>query len=97
MDFPIVDLFDDDLSAVWLLKYFHENKLKCPHYGRNVEEAREFRQTQRSRLTVYRCGARAVKGSTIFTVGRYLRESTSGQRRPFCCCVAYVKVSRQRR
>ena len=30
MDFPIVDLFDDDLSAGWLLKHFHQNELKCP-------------------------------------------------------------------
>jgi len=43
MDFPIVDLFDDDLSAAWLLKYFHSNDLRCPHCGRSVEEARVFR------------------------------------------------------
>jgi hypothetical protein len=26
MDFPTVDLFDDDLGAVWLLKYFHQGE-----------------------------------------------------------------------
>jgi len=55
MDFPIIDLFDDDLSAAWLLKYFHQDGLRCPHCGRAVEEARPFRQTKRSRLSVYRC------------------------------------------
>jgi hypothetical protein len=36
MDFPIVDLFDDDLGMVWLLKYFHQNELRCPHCGKSV-------------------------------------------------------------
>jgi hypothetical protein len=54
MDFPIVDLFDDDLSAAWLLKYFHQDDLWCPHCGRSVKEVRVFRMTKRSRLTVYR-------------------------------------------
>lgn len=60
MDFPIVDLFDDDLSAIWLLKYFHQNELKCPHCGKSVEEARVFRTTKKSRLTVYRCSCQGI-------------------------------------
>lgn len=60
MDFPIVDLFDDDLSATWLLKYFHQNELKCPHCGRSVKEARVFRVTKKSRLTVYRCACQGI-------------------------------------
>jgi hypothetical protein len=60
MDFPIVELFDDDLSAVWLLKYFHQNELGCPRCGRSVEEARVFRVTKRSRLTVYRCPCQGI-------------------------------------
>ena len=55
MDFPIVDLFDDDLSEAWLLKYFHQNELKCPHCRRSAEEARVFRITKKSQLTTYRC------------------------------------------
>jgi len=55
MDFPIVDLLDDDLSTLWLLKYFHPEGLKCPHCGKGVEEAREFRKTKKSQVTVYRC------------------------------------------
>jgi hypothetical protein len=60
MDFPIVDLLDDDLSTAWLLKYFHQNELKCPHCGMGVEEAREFRTTKKSQLTVYRCSCQGI-------------------------------------
>jgi transposase-like protein len=75
MDFPIVELFDDDLSAVWLLKYFHQNELRCPHCGRSVEEARVFRETKRSRLTVYRCPCQGIYNlysGTVFE-GKHLR------------------------
>jgi transposase-like protein len=76
MDFPIVELFDDDLSAVWLLKYFHQDDLKCPHCGRSVEEAREFRTTKRSQLTVYRCqgcqGIYNLYSGTVFE-GKHFR------------------------
>ena len=75
MDFPIVDLFDDDLSAAWLLKYFHQGQLRCPHCGRGVEEARVFRATRRGRLTVYRCACQGVYNlysGTLFQ-GKHLR------------------------
>ena len=75
MDFPIVELFDDDLSAVWLLKYFHQNELRCPHCGRSVEEARVFRVTKMSRLTVYRCPCQGIYNlysGTVFE-GKHLR------------------------
>lgn len=55
MDFPIVDLLDDELSEIWLTKYFHLNGLRCPHCSTEVKGAREFRQTRKSHLTVYRC------------------------------------------
>lgn len=55
MDFPIVDLLDDALSAAWLLRHFHPAGLRCPHCGAGVEEARAFRKTKRSQLAVYRC------------------------------------------
>ena len=55
MDFPIVDLMDDEVCCRWLLKYFHKDTLSCPHCGKRVEEARVFRTTRRSQLTVYRC------------------------------------------
>jgi transposase-like protein len=76
MEFPIVDLVDDDLSAGWLLKYFHPNGLRCPHCGSDVERAREFRQTKSSQLTVYRCngcqGVYNLYSGTVFE-GRHLR------------------------
>jgi len=55
MDFPIADLLDDDVSAAWLLKYFHQGDLHCPHCGKDVKETREFRTTKKSGLVVYRC------------------------------------------
>jgi hypothetical protein len=76
MDFPIVDLLDDDLSKAWLLKYFHQNQLKCPHCGKGVEEAREFRTTSKSQLIVYRCrhcqGIYNLYSGTVFE-GKHFR------------------------
>ena len=75
MDFPIVDLLDDELSVAWLLKYFHPNGLRCVQCQASLEQAREFRQTQASRLTVYRCRVCAktynVYSGTVFE-GRQL-------------------------
>src|SRR5437867_9594066 len=76
MDFPIVDLLDDDVSTTWLLKYFHPRGLKCPHCGLNVNQARAFRQTKRSQLCVYRCekchGTYTLYSDTVFE-GKHLR------------------------
>ena len=76
MDFPIVDLFDDDISMVWLLKYFHPHGLKCPHCQTSVKKARVFRKLQRSTLTVYRCakcdGVYTLFSGTVFA-GTHLR------------------------
>lgn len=75
MDFPIVDLFDDELSEAWLLKYFHRGRLRCPHCGRSVEEARFFRMTTKSRVKVYRCvcgGVYNVYSGTVFQ-GKHFR------------------------
>ena len=55
MDFPIVDLLSDELATEWLLQHFHPDGLKCPHCQTSVEEARAFRQTGKSNLSVYRC------------------------------------------
>lgn len=76
MDFPIVELLDDDVSATWLQKYFHPTGLHCPHCGTGVTEAREFRTTAKSRLTVYRCqccqGIYNLYSGTVFA-GSHLR------------------------
>src|SRR5512134_1972681 len=65
MDFPIVDVLDDDVSVAWLLKYLHPHGLKCPRCGAGVRAARAFRHTQRSQLTVYRC--RCQSTYTLYT------------------------------
>ena len=70
MDFPILDLVDDDLATSWLLNPFHPHGLKCPHCGARVREARPFRQTTTSQLTVHRClvcqGIYNLYSSTVF-------------------------------
>jgi predicted RNA-binding Zn-ribbon protein involved in translation (DUF1610 family) len=55
MEFPIIELLDCKRSEAWIKEYFHQDGFKCPSCGASVEEAREFRQTERSQLTVYRC------------------------------------------
>jgi len=76
MDFPIVDLLDDELSRQWILKHFHPEGLKCPHCQAGLDRAREFRQTKTSQLTVYRCndceGIYNLYSRTVFA-GRYFR------------------------
>lgn len=76
MDFPIVELIDDELGAAWVQKHFHPHGLKCPHCQASVDNGREFRQTQTSGLTVYRCrqcgGTYNLYSGTVFE-GRRLR------------------------
>lgn len=76
MDFPIVNLLDNELSGQWLLQHFHPDGLKCPHCGAGLAQAREFRQTKTSQLTVYRCipcqGIYNLYSRTVFE-GRYFR------------------------
>jgi transposase-like protein len=53
MIFPITDLLDDGHSERWLLEHFHPEGLRCPKCGST--KRRFFRETQTSRLAVYRC------------------------------------------
>jgi transposase-like protein len=53
MIFPITDLLDDGRSETWLLEHFHPKGLRCPKCGST--RRRFFRETEASRLTVYRC------------------------------------------
>ena len=55
MEFPIQDLLGYEESVEWLLAHFHAEGLRCPECEQPVEKSREFRQTKRSELTVYRC------------------------------------------
>jgi hypothetical protein len=57
MEFPIVDLLDHDSSVEWIIRHFHPRGFRCPKCQKPVEQAREFRRTRRSELTVYRCRA----------------------------------------
>ena len=70
MDFPILDLIDNASATEWLLNHFHPDGLKCPHCESGVAEARPFRQTPTSQLTVYRClvcdGIYNLYSSTVF-------------------------------
>ena len=36
MDFPILDLIDNESASDWLLNHFHPNGLTCPHCEANV-------------------------------------------------------------
>jgi transposase-like protein len=53
MIFSITDLLDDEQSEKWLLEHFHPEGCRCPKCGST--RRRFFRQTQTSKLTVYRC------------------------------------------
>lgn len=64
MDFPILDICDDELGVVWLRKYFHPQGLHCPQCGASVKQARFFGQTRRSRITLYRCR----RCETVYTI-----------------------------
>jgi transposase-like protein len=55
MEFPIIELLDHETSVAWLLSHFHPKGLQCPRCEHGVEEARNYRQTKVSQLTVYRC------------------------------------------
>ena len=48
-------LLDYERSVAWIEEYFHPDGFRCPNCKAQVEQAREFRQTERSQLTVYRC------------------------------------------
>jgi transposase-like protein len=53
MIFPITELLDDARSEKWLLEHFHPEGLQCPKCSST--RRRIFRETQTSRLLVYRC------------------------------------------
>jgi hypothetical protein len=53
MIFPITELLDDKHSEEWLLEHFHPEGLRCPKCASS--RRRTFRETETSRLTVYRC------------------------------------------
>ena len=70
MDFPILDLLDDEISEAWLLKHFHPQGMGCPHCHSGHNGARYFRANSGSGLPVYRCqhcqGIYHLYSGTIF-------------------------------
>ena len=55
MDFPITELLAREESRNWIVEHFHQGALRCPRCHASVQNAREFRTTKKSQLTVYRC------------------------------------------
>lgn len=70
MDFPIIELIDEDQATVWLLKHFHPEGLRCRHCGADVEGSRHFGRTRKSHLQIYRClscgGVYNLYSGTVF-------------------------------
>lgn len=70
MDFPILDICDDELGEVWLRKHFHPHGLHCPQCRASVKQSRFFGQTRCSHVTMYRCqhcqSAYTVYTGTLF-------------------------------
>lgn len=57
MRFPIIDLLGMDNCKAWLKAHFHPDGFCCPHCQASLKQARKFRETKESQLTVYRCEA----------------------------------------
>src|SRR5262249_26958437 len=55
IEFPIVELMSSQSSYEWLVEYFHPTGLVCPHCGRGLTKARQFRVTKSSQVPDYRC------------------------------------------
>lgn len=55
MDFPIIDLLDEEMSVAWLMAHFHPDGVRCPHCQADHRESRYFRANVGSGLPVYRC------------------------------------------
>jgi transposase-like protein len=80
MDFPIVELMDREACAIWLVRHFHPNGLKCPHCQAGFDQALKFRKTKQSGLVVYRCkvcrGIYNLYSGTAFEGRRFTPEQT---------------------
>jgi transposase-like protein len=64
MDFPILEICEDELGEAWLRKYFHPRGLHCPECDASVKHARVFGYTRRSHVTRHRCR----QCQTVYTV-----------------------------
>lgn len=78
MDFPIIELLDEQASKDWLEEHFHPEGMRCPQCGASRDAARAFRQTRESKLVVYRCyecdGVYNLYSGTLFEGSRLRAE-----------------------
>ena len=78
MDFPIIDLLDNDQCVAWLEHHFHPTGLRCAHCHAPHEEARFFRVNAGSGLPVYRChrcqGIYHLYSGTVFAGSQLVPE-----------------------
>ncbi len=78
MDFPIIDLLDNDQCVAWLEQYFHPSGLHCPHCHAPRDDARLFRINSGSGLPVYRChhcqGIYHLYSGTVFAGSQLVPE-----------------------
>ena len=99
MDFPIVDLIDEEQATAWLLKHFHPEGLHCPHCGAGVEEARLFGRTQKSHLQIYRClscdGVYNLYSGTVFVQKQLTPPQAVLLLRGVCQGVPSAKLARE--
>jgi transposase-like protein len=78
MDFPIIDLLDNDQCVAWLEQHFHPSGLCCPHCEAPRQDARLFRINAGSGLPVYRCrrcqGIYNLYSATVFAGSQLVPE-----------------------
>lgn len=55
MEFPIIQLLNQQDSEGWIEAHFHPDGLKCPRCQASVSEGQAFRRTRHSQLMTYRC------------------------------------------
>ncbi|RKU05513.1 hypothetical protein C6501_05840 [Candidatus Poribacteria bacterium] len=99
MDFPIIELIDEEQATAWLLKHFHPEGLHCPHCGAGVEEARLFGKTQNSHLQIYRClscdGTYNLYSGTVFQQKQFTPPQVVLLLRGVCQGVPSAKIARE--
>lgn len=99
MDFPIVDLIDEEQATTWLLKHFHPEGLHCPHCNADVKEARHFGKTRTSQLQIYRClscdGVYNLYSGTVFQQTQFTASQVVLLLRGICQGVSSSQLSRE--
>ena len=57
MDFPLLEVCDEELCEAWVEKHFHCGQMRCPNCGTSRQTAWIEGRTKRSQITQYRCRA----------------------------------------